>query len=119
MGQGRQGREDCARRDILGKADCDRANRRVQIFSPEGEFIGMWTGMSGPNHVARGKDGLFYICEQKADGVPGFVSIRDETGTVLARWESRQAHGICVDSRGDIYIGSTSNCSVDKYVRKG
>jgi DNA-binding beta-propeller fold protein YncE len=97
----------------------DRANRRVQIFSPEGEFISMWTGMSGPNHVARDKDGLFYICEQKADGAPGFVSIRDGAGTVLARWESRQAHGLWVDSHGDIYLGSTSNRSVDKYVRKG
>jgi hypothetical protein len=95
----------------------DRGNKRVQIFSPEGEFLGMWTDMSGPNHVARGKDGLFYIAEQKADGVPGFVSIRDETGKILARWGTRHAHGICVDSRGDIYTGSTSNCTVDKYAR--
>jgi NHL repeat-containing protein len=95
----------------------DRGNRRVQIFSADGDFIGMWTDMSGPNHVARGNDGLFYIAEQKANGVPGFISIRDETGRILARWASRHAHGICVDSRGDIYTGSTTNCTVDKYVR--
>ena len=96
----------------------DRGNKRVQIFTPDGDFLDMWTDMSGPNHVARGNDGLFYIAEQKANGVPGFVSIRDEKGKVLARWETRHAHGICVDSRGDIYTGSTSNCTVDKYVRK-
>jgi len=95
----------------------DRGNKRVQIFSADGEFIDMWTDMSGPNHVARGNDGLFYIAEQKADGAPGFISIRDETGRILARWASRHAHGICVDSRGNVYTGSTSNCSVDKYVR--
>lgn len=97
---------------------CDRGNKRVQIFSADGKFIGMWTGMSGPNHIARGKDGFFYICEQPADGVPGFVSIRDGSGTVLARWQSRQVHGLCVDSKGDLYLGSTTNHSVDKYVRK-
>ena len=98
---------------------CDRGNRRVQIFSADGKFISMWTGMSGPNHIARDKDGIFYICEQKADGAPGFVSIRDGEGTVLARWESRQVHGLWVDSHGDIYLGSTTNHSVDKYLRKG
>ena len=95
----------------------DRSNKRVQIFSADGEFIGMWTDMNGPNHVARGSDGLFYIAEQKSDGVPGYISIRDETGRILARWASRHAHGICVDTRGNIYTGSTSNCSVDKYIR--
>ena len=95
----------------------DRSNKRVQIFSPDGEFIDMWTGMSGPNHVARGTDGLFYITEQKADGHPGFISIRNENGKVLARFPTRHGHGLCVDSRGDIYTGSTSNNTVDKYVR--
>ena len=65
----------------------------------------------------RSKDGLFYIAEQKADGAPGHISIRDASGRILARWPRRHIHGICVDSRGDIYAGSTSNNAVDKYVR--
>ena len=44
---------------------CDRANRRVQIFSPEGEFITMWTGMGGPDNIVQDRDGLFYIAEQE------------------------------------------------------
>jgi len=36
---------------------------------------------------------------------------------VLARWEIRHAHGLWVDSHGDIYLGLTTNHSVDKYVR--
>lgn len=98
---------------------CDRANRRVQIFSADGQFISMWTGMGGPNDIARDKDGVFYICEQEADGAPAFVSIRDGAGTVLARWEIRHAHGVTVDSHGDIYLGLTADRNVDKYVRRG
>ena len=77
----------------------------------------MWTGMGGPNDIARDKDGVFYVCEQEADGAPPFVSIRDGDGAVLARWEIRHAHGLWVDSHGDIYLGLTTNHSVDKYVR--
>ncbi len=97
---------------------CDRANRRVQIFSPEGEFITMWTGMGGPNDISMDQDGTFYICEQEADGGPPHVSVRDGDGGVLARWEIRHAHGMWVDSRGDIYLGLTVDQSVDKYVRR-
>ncbi|MYC05610.1 MAG: hypothetical protein F4X57_00240 [Chloroflexi bacterium] len=96
---------------------CDRTNRRIQIFDSEGEFITEWTGMGGPNDIAQGADGLFYICEQEADGNPPYVTIRDGEGEVLARWGIRHAHGIWVDSRGDIYVGLTTSQSVDKYVR--
>ncbi|MSP30027.1 MAG: hypothetical protein EXR09_06150, partial [Acetobacteraceae bacterium] len=42
----------------------DRSNKRIQLFSPEGDFIAMWTGMGGPNDITRSRDGLFYIAEQ-------------------------------------------------------
>lgn len=96
---------------------CDRTNRRIQIFYSEGEFITEWTGMGGPNDIVQGTDGLFYICEQEADGNPPYVTIRDGEGEVLARWGIRHAHGIWVDSQGDIYVGLTTSRSVDKYVR--
>ena len=97
---------------------CDRANRRIQIFDGEGEFITEWTGMGGPNDISQGPDGLFYICEQAADGNPSRLCIRDGDGAVLARWDlQRHAHGLWVDSQGDIYLGLTIAQSVDKYVR--
>ncbi len=40
----------------------DRSNKRVQIFSADGDFLGMWTGMGGPNDITRGKDGNFLHC---------------------------------------------------------
>jgi len=97
----------------------DRSNQRVQIFSPDGDFIGMWTGMGGPNDITRGKDGTFYIAEQEDGDKPATICIRDAEGKVLARLESRHIHGVGVDSRGDIYAGLTVDRSVDKFVRKG
>ena len=98
---------------------CDRANRRVQIFSPDGEFITMWTGMGGPDNIVRDKDGIFYIAEQADESGDSHVSIWDGDGNVLERWPIRHAHGLWVDSHGDIYLGLTLEHSVDKYVRQG
>lgn len=96
---------------------CDRANKRIQIFTADGEFINMWTGMGGPNNMVQDNDGLFYIAEQEADGNPPYLTIRDGDGQVIDRWAIRHAHGLWVDSRGDIYLGLTTSHSVDKYVR--
>ena len=95
----------------------DRANKRIQMFSPDGDFLGQWTGMGGPNDITRGKDGNFYIAEQENDGKPAQVCVRDANGNVLVRFDSRHDHGVGVDSRGDIYAGLTQERSVDKFVR--
>jgi DNA-binding beta-propeller fold protein YncE len=97
----------------------DRSNKRIQIFSPEGDFLGQWTDMSGPNDITRGRDGNFYIAEQEDDGKPAYVCVRDKDGKVVARMASRHVHGVGVDSRGDIYAGLTQDRSVDKFVRTG
>lgn len=95
----------------------DRANRRIQIFTPDGQYQGEWTGMGGPNDISRGKDGNFYIAEQEDDGNPAYCTVRDADGNVLAKMASRHVHGIGVDSAGNIYAGLTQNRSVDKFVR--
>ena len=95
----------------------DRANQRVQIFSPDGKFKGMWTGMGGPNDIARDKDGIFYLLEQATDTSKPSVSVRDGNGKILSRWEMPHAHGMGIDSKGNIYVGRTKELRVDKYVR--
>ena len=97
---------------------CDRTNRRVQIFSPEGQFITMWTGMGGPDNIVRDEEGIFYIAEQADESGDSHVSIWDGDGTVLERWPIRHAHGLEVDAHGDIYLGLTIDQSVDKYIRQ-
>jgi DNA-binding beta-propeller fold protein YncE len=95
----------------------DRANKRIQIFTPEGERLGEWTGMGGPNDISRGKDGNFYIAEQEENGGPAHIAVRDAQGKLLARMESRHVHGVGVDSKGDIYAGLTQDRGVDKFIR--
>ena len=95
----------------------DRANKRIQIFSPEGTWLGEWTGMGGPNDITRARDGTFVIAEQEDGGNPAYVCVRNAQGKVLARMASRHVHGVGVDSHGDIYAGLTVDRSVDKFVR--
>lgn len=95
----------------------DRANSRVQIFTPDGTFKGMWTGMGGPNDMARDKNGIFYLAEQATSGTKPAISVRDGNGAVLARWEVAPTHGMGIDSDGNIYHGLTQMGRVNKYAR--
>jgi DNA-binding beta-propeller fold protein YncE len=97
----------------------DRANKRIQIFTPDGKVLGQWTGMGGPNDITRAQDGTFVIAEQEDGDNPAYVCVRDADGNVLARMATRHVHGIGVDSHGDIYAGLTVDRSVDKFVRTG
>ncbi len=42
---------------------CDQENSRIQVFTPDGEFITMWTNMTRPNDICQSKDGDFYVAE--------------------------------------------------------
>ena len=97
---------------------CDRENSRIQVFSAEGEYLTMWTDIQRPTDVSVDRDGVFYVSELALDGSPSRVSVLGGTGSVLSRWDSRSAHGLWVDSRGDIYLALTGDKSVDKYVRQ-
>lgn len=96
---------------------CDRANARVQMFTPDGTFIDMWTGMGGPNDIARDQNGIFYLAEQASANNKPAISVRDGSGAVLARWETVPVHGMGIDRAGNIYTGLTSLGRVNKYVR--
>ena len=106
---------------------CDRNNSRVQIFSLDGEYVDMWTDLHRPTDIVVDKDGSFYVSEYALDGSSPRISILDKQGKVLARWDSRSAHGLWVDPRGDIYLALSRGVrqtdpslvnSVDKYIRK-
>jgi DNA-binding beta-propeller fold protein YncE len=96
---------------------CDRENSRIQIFSPEGEYLDMWTDMQRPLDISCDSDGLFYISERPEGDNPPQFSILSKSGEVLSRWPCRSAHGSWVDLHGDIYLALTAEKSVDKYVR--
>ena len=127
---------------------CDRENSCVQIFAADGQFISVWTNLRPPSDIVVDQDGVLYISQfafnvthrypdwsapagsgsalKDAAGrrtirldAPPQISLLDTDGQVLAEWESRKAHGLCVDSQGDIYLALEDDRSVDKYVRQG
>jgi hypothetical protein len=77
----------------------------------------MWTGMGGPNDMARDAAGNFYLAEQAIGGGKPAISVRDGNGAVLARWEVAPVHGMGIDAAGNVYVGLTKTARVDKYVR--
>jgi DNA-binding beta-propeller fold protein YncE len=106
----------------------DRANDRVQVFSPTGEYLREWSDVRQPDEVHLGPDGRFYVAELGYQDIePGTtslgarVTIRDEQGTILASWgdsgdpvaagNCASPHGIRVDSRGDLYLGEVTYTS--------
>ena len=97
---------------------CDRENSRIQVFSPEGQFITMWTDMRRPLDISIDRDGILYISEGGLEGLSPRVSLMDKQGNVVARWDSLAAHGSWVDAHGDIYMALGARARIDKYVRQ-
>jgi DNA-binding beta-propeller fold protein YncE len=86
----------------------DRANNRVQIFDADGVFLDEWTGLKWPNDIHIDEDDHVYIAEAYNG-----ISIFSLDGKLLARWGEKgtapgqftdMPHGVCVDSRGDLYV---------------
>lgn len=106
----------------------DRENGRIQIFSPEGEFLAQWRNLDRPEQVAIDANNIVYVAEGS-----GRVSIFDPDGTLLTQWgkESEGAipeetlykiHSLALDSQGSIYVASQNYMEhgfVRKFVRQG
>jgi DNA-binding beta-propeller fold protein YncE len=87
----------------------DRENHRIQIFSPQGEYLTQWTGFKQPTDIYMDADENVYVAELQHR-----VSIVDIEDHLIARWggESSHApglfvapHAVWTDSRGDLYVG--------------
>ncbi len=133
----------------------DRENSRIQIFTPEGKFLEQWTDVARPMQVFLDEQDNVFVAEVgwRAGRFPwqtppgpnpagARVSIFNRQGDLLARWGGSVCpaapgdffapHDICIDSRGDIYVGEvvmsaggnrgmvSSSChSLQKFVRQG
>lgn len=108
----------------------DRENDRIQIFSPDGEFITQWTDVQRPTAICIDRDGLVYVSElwwrpgmksythgAIVDDLPGRVSIYDLQGKLVTRWGSADRcaagnfcapHDLCVDSKGNLYVAEVT-----------
>lgn len=86
----------------------DRENSRIQIFENNGTYITEWP-MAKSNGIFMARDGLIYATEEEKRK----VNLMTEDGECLSRWgkvgkEPGQfkgfVHGICVDSKGSVYV---------------
>ncbi|MDF1591830.1 MAG: peptidyl-alpha-hydroxyglycine alpha-amidating lyase family protein [Desulfobacterales bacterium] len=109
----------------------DRENDRIQIFSLDGKYLDMWTHVQRPTDISFDKEGRVYVSElwwkpgsmSFTNGpvrfdLPGGVRLLDLGGNLLSHWCSadREApgnfvapHTLCVDSRGDMYVGEVTH----------
>lgn len=109
---------------------CDRESDRIQIFSPDGEYLEEWTDTQRPTHLVFDAHGRAYVTELWwHEGDKSYthgpitkarharVSIFDRDGTLLARWGTPEAtaagsfaapHGLALDSCGDLYVSEVT-----------
>jgi DNA-binding beta-propeller fold protein YncE len=101
----------------------DRENNRIQIFTPEGEYLDMWTGFLRPTKLYVDRDDVMYVSE-----LEDRVSIVDLEGNVIGRFGSERSHdpgkfwgphGIWTDSAGDLYIAEVlEGARLQKFARR-
>ena len=115
---------------------CDRENDRIQIFSPTGEVLGIWTNVTRPGDLFIDADGNVYVGEmawQKGtlnmwgqpvtEDRPAQLSIRDGEGNIVVKWGGpdpcadgsfASPHGLWVDSKGNIYVGEVTHTALSR-----
>ena len=117
----------------------DRENSRIQIFTPDGQYMSEWGGVHRPDHIWQGPDGNMYITDlgfhlglgpdQPSPNVlshPAGVKIMTPTGQWLGGWgmstnnpgDIIAGHAVAMDSNGDLYVGETlDGARVQKFAR--
>jgi DNA-binding beta-propeller fold protein YncE len=103
----------------------DRENNRIQVFTPQGEYLEMWTDFLQPCDIYVDDNEIMYVAE-----LQGRVTLLSLDGTVLTRIgnpEQRTAepgkfvgpHGIWADQHGDFYVSEVlTGQRVQKFIRK-
>jgi sugar lactone lactonase YvrE len=108
----------------------DRENDRIHIYTRDGQFLDMWTHVQRPTDISFDRDGRMYVSElwwipgqqsftngKIKHDLPGGVRVLDLAGNVLLHWCSADRtapgnfiapHTLCVDSRGDLYVGEVT-----------
>lgn len=116
---------------------CDRENDRIQIFSGDGQLLEIWTDLTRPGDICiDGSNNVFVgemawnPAETHLDGRPftearsAQMSVRDMAGQLITRWGGddpcapgafASPHGICLDSRGNLYVGEVTHTALSRH----
>ena len=115
---------------------CDRENDRIQIFSPEGEVLGIWTNVTRPGDLFIDGSNNVYVGEMAweaggasmagkplPEGRAARMSVRDLDGRILTHWGGADPcapgsfaspHGLWIDSHGDLYVAEVTHTALSR-----
>ena len=103
----------------------DRENHRIQIFDSKGKYETLWSTVHRPCGLYISEDDTIYVgelgwgsgVERNVPNIGPRVSVMNTKGQILARLgegyglgegQFLAPHGICLDSKGSIYVGEVS-----------
>jgi DNA-binding beta-propeller fold protein YncE len=109
----------------------DRENSRIQVFSPNGEFLDEWTDVARPTEVFVDDQQNIYVSElgwraglfpgmqaPGSDPIGGRVSVFSQQGELQARWGGGRTpcavgdffapHDIWLDSKRNLYVSEVT-----------
>jgi sugar lactone lactonase YvrE len=115
----------------------DRGNSRVEIFGPDGAYIGEWKQFGRPSGLFIDKNDILYVTDSESNMAqnPGFRrgvrigSVKDGkvtafipdpdppkegTGAASNTW----SESVAVDDAGNVYVGMYDAGTVQRYVKK-
>jgi DNA-binding beta-propeller fold protein YncE len=106
----------------------DDRNDRVQYFTPEGEFLGLWDGsppgvFKWPGDIAVAPGGVVYL----SDGFNCRLQYFSADGDYLGEWgrrgsgegEFRSPGGLAIAGDGRVYVADTGNGRIQYFTADG
>jgi DNA-binding beta-propeller fold protein YncE len=111
---------------------CDREADRIQIFSPDGEYLAEWSDTQRPTHIVFDTQGRAFVTElawhegdksykhgpiTKANERHARMAVYDKNGKVVTRWGTAVStapgsfaapHGLALDSKNDLYVSEVT-----------
>lgn len=117
--------------DAQGKVYvADTGNKRVQVFTPEGEYVTQWGGgglipgrFEEPTGIAIGPDGSIYVADTWNRRVQKFTAAYEPLAEwPIESWESESVVNkpyLRVDSAGRVYVGDPEGYRVLVFDEQG